>query len=140
MMYTIDDTANEEFEVLLTYASNLENDEQHEDQPSAPSRSISSGRHSLFLKCEEHDIGKSLWSISVNGKCDKCISFTKEDSLPQGKLSTKFEILCYLLTQNEENKHHGQTVVTPSDFASKLALHWIFCNVYPQTLTTIRTN
>ena len=128
------DTAKEDYENLL---ASLQNDDSKHGASSTPSRSRSD-RHSHFLMCEDHDTGKP-WSNSVNGKCDGCINFVKSESLPHGKLPTKFEILSFLMSLNSENKQYGQPVVNLVDLASHLALHWIFCTVYPQTLKTIRT-
>ena len=138
-----DDTFTEDLENILTYASNIIEDNEDVDQPLTPttprSKSRSKqGRHSHFFICEDHDNGKAQWSTSVNGKCDKCIIFPKLDSLPPGKLPTKYEVLCYILSKGDESRRCGQSLLW-NVLASNLALHWIFCNVYPKTLTSIRS-
>ena len=135
--------ANDEadMQILLTRASSFV---KLENQPgtssrkiTTPHRSNSPGRFSHFFKCETHDsIDKNEWTAN-NGQCDKCILFGKLDSFPLGKLPTKREILCYIITKNQENKSQGNSIPW-ADYASDLALHWIFCNVYPQTLKTIK--
>lgn len=135
-----EDTFTEDFEHLLTHASNI--NEENDEYFNTPSKSkqtpkSNQGRYSHFLKCQEHDKGKNQWDTFVNGKCEHCMVFTKLNSLPPGKLPTKYEVLCYLLTQGEESKSKGQSSGW-QDFASTLALHWIFCNVYPKSLPSIR--
>ena len=60
--------------------------------------------------CKDHDTGKE-WSTTVNGKCDKCIFFSRLDSFPAGKLPTKYEVLCYILTKGDEVRQYAQSLV-----------------------------
>lgn len=104
--------------------------------PSISHKSNSPGRFAHFLRCEEHDRSKNEWT-STNAKCHKCVFFEKLDSFPTGKLPTKHEILCYIITKNKENCSQGLAIPW-FEYALDLALHWIFCNIYPQTLKTIK--
>ena len=110
-MCSLDDSLNEDFENILDCANEPENDNQQtqgNNETPSKSRSKSSGIYSQFLLCEEHEHQKNNWSITVNGNCDKCINFTKSDSLPNGRLPTKQEVLCHILTQNQEHQQKGQ--------------------------------
>ena len=149
-MSSHNDSFSKDFEALLAEDSSLIDEYQTSEITDAccssslkSPNSKHSKRYSHFYFCEDHNINDDnkvqQWSISVNGKCENCIAFIKTDFLPPGKLPTHYEVLCFYLTKTEENQSFGDKQFTINQLANTIALHWIFCNVYPQSLTTIKT-
>ena len=130
-----DQNISEDFNDLVEYVSNeSEKEKQSEEKKERPSSAKKFGRHSHFLKCENHHHEKE-WS---KGECTKCILFTKSNTLPPGKLPNKHEVLSFLLTKGEDNFGKGEKRSILHEAASCLALHWIYCNVYPISLKSIK--
>ena len=126
-----DQNISEDFNDLVEYVSNeSEKEKQSEEKKERPSSAKKFGRHSHFLKCENHHHEKE-WS---KGECTKCILFTKSNTLPPGRLPNKHEVLSFLLTKGEDNFRKGEKRSKEflHEAASCLALHWIYCNVYSE--------
>ena len=125
---------NDEFEILVTRASSYEKSVLGLEEKPDNIRSKSSERNKFFFLCESHDDSK-LWSTAINNPCPNCLNFEVTNSLPAGKLPTKLQVICFILTQKKLNIRSQCS--SWKALACDLALHWIFCNVYPKSLKTI---
>lgn len=91
-------------------------------------------RNSMFLKCQEHNpLSKKNdnWKPE-NAACQSCFVFNPKNMLPNCVLPTHMAIIQLLLHHKESKTGSAEWFVT-----CDIALHWIFCNVYPTTTTTI---
>ena len=121
------------FDELNTRASSYK--KVDETEPPAPSIKRSKRNHA-FLKCKEHNPASKKndsWT-SENASCQSCFIFKPADSLPNGVLPTRRAIIEYLVHLKERESVKGKTETTAEWLLAKdVALHWIFCNVYPMS-------
>ena len=92
-------------------------------------------RNSNFLKCKEHSNIANLRWETINENCKSCLNFEMKLKLKNGVLPRNKDVLEYLLTikmdssgQHNSNNHERQC-------AMDVILQWIYCNVYPTTIT-----
>ena len=85
--------------------------------------------------CKEHQYAS--WT-EVNENCQKCIKYSIVSSITieSGKLPTGKEVLSFLITKKAENT--GKRVNNEYECTIRLALHWIYCSVYPMTIQGIQ--
>ena len=93
---------NDEFEILVTRASSYEKSVLGLEEKPDNIRSKSSERNKFFFLCKSHDDSK-LWSTAINNPCPNCLNFEVTNSLPAGKLPTKLQVICFILTQQKLN-------------------------------------
>ena len=89
---------NDEFEILVTRASSYEKSVLGLEEKPDNIRSKSSERNKFFFLCKSHDDSK-LWSTAINNPCPNCLNFEVTNSLPAGKLPTKLQVICFIITQ-----------------------------------------
>ena len=110
---------------------------------SSPQLSKRSKRNSVFIKCSMHNpISKKndVWKPE-NSQCSSCVLFNPSEYLPNGILPSRKSIIENLLQMKEVAATKGQkgNKISQSWLLSKdVALHWIFCNVYPKTPRSIQ--
>ena len=94
----------------------------------------------MFLKYKTHQqtnkCESKAWT-SENEECDKCVILTNAESLPNGKLSSGGQILSFLTSRIQTDPGHKKDSVL-HETTLHLMLHWIYCNVYTQSYTTVR--
>ena len=93
---------------------------------SSPKRRIV--KKSPFLKCKIHfqvqkTASQDSW-MKENTDCSDCIKFETRETLPNGLLPNKKELLEYLITLNQD--YTGQRVNTNRLCSLDLMLHWIY--------------
>ena len=97
-------------------------------------------RNHVYLKCKAHtnpNVAKSKDSWKEeNTTCSSCIKYESRDYLRSGILPIGKEVMEYLLTLR--SKLNGLPGDKQRLVALDVKLHWIFCNVYPLSLVTIR--
>ena len=93
---------NDEFEILVTRASSYEKSVLGLEEKPDNIRSKSSERNKFFFLCKSHDDSK-LWSTAINNPCPNCLNFEVTNSLPAGKLPTKLQVICFIITQKKLN-------------------------------------
>ena len=135
----------EEFEILVTRASEYvrcTEDSASSSTPVAQKKLSLLKRNSVYLKCEQHclktcDKTKGDTWTDVNTNCRSCIKFDSAGEFRNGILPRAKEVLECLLTTRV--KHSGVHSFDHSrEVAIKLKLHWIYCNVYPWTINSIK--
>ena len=87
------------------------------------------------MKCEEHYNEDVNWNI-VSSNCEHGIDFGMTINLTIKKLPTLGEVISYTLNMYQTDKGHKETILNNSTL--DLMNHWIYCNVYTMTYTTIR--
>ena len=123
------------YEELVTRAASYKRPVIELDSGSPQPSIKRSKRNSSFLKSKEH-----FWKPE-NSSYQSCFILNLSDSLPNGVLPTRKSILEYLMYLKEEESVKGQTKThgSPEWLLSKdIALHWIFCNVYPVNVQCIQ--
>ena len=100
----------------------------------------SSKRNLWFLKCCEHNPKSKRNDTWANGNvtCPSCFVFSPSTSFPSGVLPTNISIIQQLMGYKETRSKQGgvsdrmmQSGSPEWQVSNDVALHWIFCNVYP---------
>ncbi len=130
----MDDDIDEEYRLLNTRAKSYEvkiNLEEKNTTTSSPaSTNNDSARNKDNLKCEKHN--KKQWT-KENDKCNDCIKLEQKE-LPNGRLPTFHDILCYYVLQ----KSNGKKTAIEHNITLDLINHWVHCNVYTQSISSVK--
>ena len=130
------------FQTLVTRAASYTNNfDNHVDKSPSHQTNKRSKRNAVYIKCRSHNppSKKNDQWRSENSDCSSCVLFNPNDSLPNGVLPTRKAIIDNLLHLKDEASSDGQTQSSPTWSLSKdIALHWIFCNVYPKSPNSIQ--
>ena len=79
-----------------------------------------------------------MWK-SENSNCQSCILFCPSEQFPNGVLPTRKAIIESILYLKDNASGDGQNQASICWLVSKdVALHWIFCNVYPKSPQSVR--
>ena len=133
-----DEVEKELFNTLVTRAATYVKPLQfHEATSSSPQPTKRRKRNSFFIKCSKHNPPSKkndIWKTE-NIECSSCVLFNPSENLPNGVLPTRKAIIENLLQMKEEASTKGQSSkLSQSWLLSKdIALHWIFCNIYPKS-------
>ena len=78
--------------------------------------------------------------MTENANCLSCVVFNPEYSFPNGVLPTRHAIIETLLHIKDTASSTGQSQQASSSWlvSKDVVLHWIFCNVYPQTPNSVQ--
>ena len=133
------------YQELVTRASSYSKPfplECAENEPPSPNHKSFSKRNTLYLKCKVHNpISKKNdhWKPE-NTECPSCFVFNPSNSLPNGILPTNLSVIQNLISYKDILAKKGQKCNVAADYSvsKDVALHWIFCNVYPITLQCIQ--
>ena len=127
---------NSDYELLVTRASKYDRETlltTSANEKKSARRTTNRGKN--FFICKEHYMkGKWTWS-PLNASCSSCIMYETREYLGNGTLPTGKEVLEYLIMLRASN--NGLQVNNIHICAADLALRWIFCTVYPHSLTAI---
>lgn len=123
----------EEMELLVTRAGKYSKQDICSTPTSNP-KAKSSIRNSAFLKCKEHD-GSKTWS-DQNTNCASCIKYISCENLGNGTLPRGKDVLSFLLSLKRTNT--GKTKSSEHECTMDLVLHWIYCNVYPLSIASVK--
>ena len=125
------------FKSLQTRASAYAREEKTELESPVSTAKKQSKRNSSFIKCKVHNPKtkkNDIWTKD-NSECSSCLLICPRSSFPNGVLPTRKSILQLLVSvkQSKAVQGAGSSKESASWLVSKdIALHWIFCNVYPQ--------
>ena len=118
--------------------------ESEDNEPSAHRLAIASKRNTLYLKCKvlNSTSKKNDYWKQENADCHSCFVFNSSDNLPNGVLPTNLSAIQLLISYKDIIAKKGQKWNSSPEYsaAKDVALHWIFCNVYPITLSCIKKN
>lgn len=133
------------YQELVTRASSYSKTfplECAENESPAPNHKSFSKRNTLYLKCIVHNPkskNNDQWKPE-NTECPSCVVFNPSNSLPNGILPTNLSVIQNLIFYKDILSKKGQKNNAAADYSvsKDVALHWIFCNVYPITLHAIQ--
>ena len=129
------------YKELETRASRYSRDVDTSDTPLQSSSRTLPRRNNTYIKCREHDPkSKNDHWKPENAACPSCFIFNSSTTFPNGVLPTHMSIIQLLLGYKEIKSKEGEVVRNVSGewlVSVDIALHWIFCNVYPSTTVTI---
>ena len=108
-------------------------------QPTIPAKR--SKRNTAYIKCSVHNPPtkkNDTWAVE-NSNCASCTLFNPNSAFPNGVLPTRRAII-ELLIHMKQNNIGGGAKAAPAHWliSNDIALHWIFCNVYPRTPQNIK--
>ena len=135
MSMDISREADEDFDALATRRKQYKRCEPEVKRKDTEKRKLPQ-RKNEFFKCFSHsDTTSKLWT-SANGECNDCILFEPSPQLPNGKLPLLSQVISFVLHALQDDTGHRDTV--HRNVTLDLMNHWIFCNVYTQTYTTVK--
>ena len=118
-------------EVLRTRAEEYERGSSSISSTPVPNKRKFSSRNRCIM-CEKHEMMGKNWG-EENNTCGLCVRIEKLTDFKPGLLPQGRDVLSVLLTLKEDFDISPELTC-----ASKLALQWIYCNVYPQSLSAIK--